>query len=184
MGRPLYDNDADRELMTGARLRNIHNVEWALRNGANVNARDAKGRTALFHAGYLTAQMLLEHGADVHARSKDGRTALFSRWDDSARRSLLVAAGADPNTQDVNGLTPLHAMLEEHQQPAAVHLLSLGATPSFFIRDHQGRCPMEIAGRTVSNERLCELQRLYAAAEAEHIAAPPATAPSKDGGRL
>ncbi len=184
MGRPLYDNDADRELMTGARVRNIHNVEWALRNGANVNARDSKGRTALFHACHYTAQLLLEHGADVHARSNDRRTVLFTLWGDSRRRDLLVAAGADPNAQDVNGLTPLHAMLEEHQQPAAIHLLSLGATPSFFIRDHQGRCPMEIAGKTVSGERLCELQRLYAAAEAEHIAAPPPTALPRDGGRL
>ena len=54
-------------------------VEAVIMNGANVNAKDKGGRTALIFAARSchteTAELLLKHGADVNARNKDGWTA-------------------------------------------------------------------------------------------------------------
>ena len=55
-------------------------AEEALRNGANVNAKDEDGRTALHLAAFNghadIVEALLRHGADVNAKDKDGYTAL------------------------------------------------------------------------------------------------------------
>ena len=56
-------------------------VQALLKAGANVNAVDAEGRTALMFAAVNMhcgcANILLAHGADVNARAHDGGTALM-----------------------------------------------------------------------------------------------------------
>jgi ankyrin repeat protein len=55
-------------------------VEAMLRHGADVNATDEHGWTALMSAVYAnrqaTVHLLLEHGADVNAQTDDGNTVL------------------------------------------------------------------------------------------------------------
>ena len=54
-------------------------VKYCLDQGANVNAKDAKGYTALHGAAFRgdneTVKYLLSAGADIHATAKDGDTA-------------------------------------------------------------------------------------------------------------
>ena len=56
-------------------------IEEAIMNGANVNAKDNEGWTALIWAairGHIeVVEVLLKHGADVNAKNNNGRTALF-----------------------------------------------------------------------------------------------------------
>lgn len=51
-----------------------------LAHGADINARDSNGRTALMNnaisGNYWAARLLLQGGADVNARDKNGSTAL------------------------------------------------------------------------------------------------------------
>jgi ankyrin repeat protein len=67
-------------------------LNWAVRNG---------------HAG--VAQVLLAKGADVNAKDGDGRTALMqaAREGDIEIARILLAAGADVNAQDRRGQTAL-----------------------------------------------------------------------------
>lgn len=54
-------------------------MEWLLMRGAEVNARDAEGATALIQAaasaGVPAVRVLLKYGADVRLRDTDGRCA-------------------------------------------------------------------------------------------------------------
>jgi ankyrin repeat protein len=92
---------ADRELWAAAELGYADSARRALAAGANVNARDARGRTALIivgETGHLAvARLLLAARAEVNAlddRRYDALTQAAARGD-HALVELLLAAGAD-----------------------------------------------------------------------------------------
>jgi ankyrin repeat protein len=76
-------------------------VKVLLNHGANVNATDLEGRTALMFAAINLhldiVEMLLERGADVNARANDGATALMlaASCGDAAIVQALLNRGAD-----------------------------------------------------------------------------------------
>ena len=91
-----------RALLQVAVASNFRQVKFALDHGANVNAADGDGRTALMYAAnndrlpLETVRLLLERGADVNAKNREGFTAL-----DAARLhgetpivALLIQSGA------------------------------------------------------------------------------------------
>ena len=83
-----------------------------LKQGLDVNLRDAKGNTLLMIAAYQgraeTVAMLLKAGAQVDLRNEKGQTPLggvaFKGHVDIAR--MLLDAGADP-LGDQGGSTPI-----------------------------------------------------------------------------
>lgn len=77
--------------------------------GANVNARDNDGNTAL-HKIFLTAvaKELLKDGADVNARNNNGETPIFTTFSDQITQ-LLIDHGADLSIRNNKGQTVLDA---------------------------------------------------------------------------
>jgi ankyrin repeat protein len=75
-------------------------VKRLLAKGADVNAKDRDGSTALMIASSLdkpeVVQLLLDEGADVNARNKNGLTALMLASKQGYRKvkELLIKAGA------------------------------------------------------------------------------------------
>ena len=71
----------DRDFLELCKSRNVKEVEAAMTNGIDVNAKDDNGRTALIEAAIYgrteIAELLLQHGADVNAKDTKNRTALL-----------------------------------------------------------------------------------------------------------
>jgi hypothetical protein len=96
-----------------------------VRRGLNINFRDAQGRTLLeFASDAKTAGWLLEHGADIQATDNVGETAL-TQAARSGRTDIvrqLITAGASLNPRSVTtNLTPFGETLARgHDETAAV----------------------------------------------------------------
>lgn len=85
---------------------NFSDVKFALDHGANVNAADIDGRTAVMFASNSdrlpldTVKLLVERGANVNAKNLDGESVLdrAKLHGNSAIVDLLVKAGAKSDT--------------------------------------------------------------------------------------
>jgi len=94
---------------------NLESARAAIDNGVEVNARNAKGRTALHMAvmgwSFDAVVLLIGKGADVNARDAAGDTPVMIavRKGRADMTRALVEAGADVGVKDVTGGTLLHA---------------------------------------------------------------------------
>jgi ankyrin repeat protein len=120
-------------------------AEILLRAGADVNARDKSGRTALMEAQkfHMTSgrwpdeisRILIAFGADVNVKDNNGRNVLFYAADSySPSRMIpdLLNYGADPNIRDSDGRTVLmelveHRSIEPESWNAIASLIAFGA---------------------------------------------------------
>ncbi|MFS8063536.1 MAG: ankyrin repeat domain-containing protein [Luteimonas sp.] len=126
-------------------------VQLLLKHKAKVDARDAKGRSALHEAALAgnpeAMGALLAAGADVQARDAAGRTALL----DAARGAhlplleTLIAAGADVAVVDGEGRGALAlACLADAPSAMAIRrMIELGADPELV--DDDGKRAVDLA---------------------------------------
>jgi len=112
---------------------NLKMVEFLLKHGADVNAKNSMGETPLHwaaaNANPDTAKLLLEHGADVNAKDNMGWTpfhrAAANANPDNAK--LLLEHGADVNAKANSGETPLYQTAFYANPDMAKLLLEHGA---------------------------------------------------------
>lgn len=91
----------------------LEEVKRLLARGANINAKDSQGKTALMNASYYgkkeIVKFLLEHGSDVNARYVDGCTALIWAAGEGEAEVLkiLLDHGADFRAAESHNYTAL-----------------------------------------------------------------------------
>jgi ankyrin repeat protein len=101
-------------------------AQWLINNGANVNAQDKSGNTALMGAifkGYPKMASLLIPKADINQQNFSGATALIfaATFGQEAIAKELLANKADKAIKDQSGKTALdHATLQENEALKAV----------------------------------------------------------------
>lgn len=118
-------------------------VQLLLKHKARVNARDARGRSALHEAalaGHVDiADALLGAGADLHARDAQQRTPFLEAAQSGSLPLLERFAEARPDftAADADGRNALLLAIESEQVTPAVmrRLLELGADPEHVDRD-------------------------------------------------
>ena len=112
--KPALQPDA---LHRAAKIGNLKGLEAALAAGADVNARDDKGWTALMYVvdkGYvLLVEPLVKAKADPDLRAPDGATALFMAVAHGHGEiiPMLMEAGADPTIKGPKNKTAVDLAL-------------------------------------------------------------------------
>ncbi len=139
-------------------------VSLLLDSGANVNAEEPQGHGLLYRAansegpgseaeGRDVVELLIQWGAEVNRQSGPGKSTPLHM---AARRGhvfladILLGAGADIESKDSKGETPLRRAVNCQQESMVHFLLSRGANPQ--SQDKNGRTPFDGA----RNERIRE----------------------------
>ena len=106
-------NQIHQEDKSAGRLVNLSAIEQLISSGADVNAKDAFGSTALMMASSngqkAVVEMLISAGADVNERDNGGMTALHSTAENAnvSIAEILISAGADLKIRNKEGMTAL-----------------------------------------------------------------------------
>lgn len=141
--------DPNQKTRTGGRLlnravhlRNVDAIRTLIRVGAEINARDEDGRTALINAADYSyeslplAKILVEAGAEINAQDLNGSTALLYAVGAGENIYIyLIAQGADVNLATRDGFTPLMKAAKECALDRMRLLIERGADVCARMKD-------------------------------------------------
>jgi ankyrin repeat protein len=131
-------------------------VKELLEKGANVNARDEAGRTALLWVAPARdnpemVKFLIDKGADVNAKDNAGETALMiaSSQSNPGIVTALLEAGAEVDAQNkVGGTALMAAALRGNVEEIKI---LLGNNADRKIKDKKGRTAFDVATEGAKN---------------------------------
>lgn len=125
-----------------------------LKQGADVNARDGFGRTALHLASESrqrssqgVVELLIEKGAEINFQNNVGETALhLACWAmDRALVDTLLKNRADVGLAEKNGMTPLHVVAHSSTDEKDIANALLECSANVNAVDLIGRSPLHWA---------------------------------------
>ncbi len=150
--------DGQTPLHESARAGRLIVAKLLLNNGADPNKLNLAGKTALFLALKSGRVQLAELLIDKYNAQFDPTAALFDIVNDNVSDRdvirLLVQRGAQINSHDETGNTPLIIAINNQQRLVAKHLIDSNADVNFTSKDNQ--LPLAIA-RQINNPDLITL---------------------------
>jgi ankyrin repeat protein len=121
------------DLIYAAYYCDLSEAKRLLATGAEVNAKDKNGITALMAASLAghreVVKLLRSRGAKVNAKTEDGQTALIyaSIKGDQEILKMILVQGAEVNTKDKNGKTALMLATQTNHPEVRELLVKAGA---------------------------------------------------------
>ncbi|MFP3033743.1 MAG: ankyrin repeat domain-containing protein [Wolbachia sp.] len=153
------DTELDQELIDAAGDGDLQRVKGLIRRGANVNTKNKDDQTPLHLAAlykYYETELvkyLIDISAKVDDRDKSGSTPFsgavsnpYSRFynDDSFELAdYFINKGADINTKNIVGYTPLHFASQYGTENAVKYFIDKGANVAVYNKE--GNTPLSIA---------------------------------------
>ncbi|MEM3363926.1 MAG: ankyrin repeat domain-containing protein [Candidatus Micrarchaeia archaeon] len=156
------------ELIDCIKHKNVCGAVNAIKNGADVNARDAFSRTALMLAVITDqtelAMFLVKLGASVNAADEFGQTPLMwaSMSGNTELVKFLIENGANVKAVDMHGCDALMMSIHGNKKTAQV-LINAGAEPK--LTDASGRSAIDRA-KLMNKMDMVELLTSYCYSEA------------------
>lgn len=141
----------------------IAEIKSLLDAGADINTRDALGRTPLHMAAFFgntkTTEFLIANGADLNARDLVGMTPLHIAVISGGRQEVevLLEKKAEINARSDVGQTALHLAAATGQPKLSRFLLEHGANPQ--IKDADGKTPLAYAIQNKHPQATAVLQK-------------------------
>ena len=160
-------------LIAAALHSHIAVMEYLLAKGADVNARDRLGRSALWAAVWgdqpAALRLLLSKGADVNVSAKTGDTLLFMAVEggrlEMARELITRGAAIDRPSQNPlwKGYTPLQRAVTLRNAGLVALLLEHGADRQ--VKNDLGRTAADLAAALPAGPDADEIRKLLAPAK-------------------
>lgn len=141
-------------------------LELLCENGANKDAQDMNGMTALHHAvimgGKVMVEILLKNGANTEMRERDYRKTALHMAALSGNEEIvkmLLEGGAVVDGRDGNGVTPLSKAVIARSVAVVQILLEKGA--GLDVQDYFGISPFQRAVDLSRNAKVIVLMQVH-----------------------
>jgi len=144
----------------------LRSINVVLDKGADIDAKDIKGRTALMHAIPVSSdivELLIQRGADVNTKDNDGNTPLLRNTNINNPphymdalliniANLLIDSGADPAAVDRDGVSVIDKADINNYTNEYLDLIQealIGSKPEIDLAPHIGDLKLNLRNSPV-----------------------------------
>jgi ankyrin repeat protein len=158
----VADNDSDQVLMYAALYASDDCIQLLLEKGANPNAKNKLGETALLWSVHdlKRVRLLIQYGADVNVVTDQGNTPLLAACVGSMQSEvirLLLDKGANPLAKNSRGETSLMRVALYGDTATAALLINRGVDVN--LKNSNQETALFMCARTANNQMVSWLLR-------------------------